>query len=503
MRHPPRLSLRTALTLGAVALTACALVAAGIVSAVALRAYLLQRADEQLEAAARIGVQRTSLLNRVMTGDPAAVRAELAPSDYALEVRRGTVVTRYSGADALPLGGLVDHVPAPPDGRVGAPVTVDGEFRAVAVRRGDVLAVVALPLAPARQTVSRLVGVEAMAGCAVLAVLGLAAHVLLGRRLRPLEEITATAAAIAAGRLDRRVPLARPDRPDRPDRTEVGRLTDAVNGMLTRIGTALTAEQRSQARLRQFLADASHELRTPLTSIRGYVHLLRHGMIDPQDAPDALRRVDEESARMAALVEDLLTLARQEADVPRERVDVDLVAVVRESVADSLAAQPGRPVRLRAPARCTVRGDEPGLRQVVANLLANVRVHTPPDARADVDLAVVPGPGGDRVRLEVTDAGPGMPADLVARALERFVHGGDPGRRASVGASVEGPVGGSVGGAGSGLGLAIVDEIVRAHGGTVRLESTPGEGTRVTVELPARQGRDHEDGNGRDRNDGA
>jgi two-component system OmpR family sensor kinase len=313
--------------------------------------------------------------------------------------------------------------------------------------------VVAIPLDPVRDTVRRLATVELITGAVVLVLLGLFARVLLARGLRPLDEITATAGAIAAGDLDRRVPT------DAPPGTEVGRLTAAVNGMLTRIQLGLADAERSQERLRVFLADASHELRTPLTAVRGYLQLLRKGMVPPDARPDVLRRADDEAARMATIVDDLLYLARLDAEPVLRREPVDLVAVVRDALVDALAAQPDRPTDLDAPDRCTVTGDEEALRRVFTNLFANVRAHTPPDAAVRVSLA----PDPRAATVSVTDRGPGIPDGLAAHVFERFVRAESS--------------------TGSGLGLAIVAEIVRGHGGDVGVDSGR-TGTTVTVTLP-------------------
>jgi two-component system OmpR family sensor kinase len=320
---------------------------------------------------------------------------------------------------------------------------------------------VALPLAPVHQTVRQLAVLEVSGGAAVLVLLGVFARLLLARGMRPLEQITVTATAIADGDLDRRVPVSGPDA--RVRRTEVGRLTLAVNGMLARIQDALGARARSEERLRRFVADASHELRTPLTSIRGYLQLLRHGIVAATGAPDMLRRADEEAVRMASIVDDLLYLARLDAEPALRHDRVDLVMVVRESLADALAVEPGRPATLAVPEECPVFGDEDALRQVMANLLANVRTHTPAGTPVEVRLTRT-----DAVaRVEVVDHGPGIPTDVAQRAFDRFSRG-DTGR----------------GSGGSGLGLAIVAEILTAHRGEVHLESAVGAGTTVWFTVP-------------------
>ncbi|MFI6131607.1 sensor histidine kinase [Micromonospora sp. NPDC051141] len=446
-----RLPLRRSLLTGMVTLTALALLVAGVVSVAGLRAYLLERTDDQLRAGAALATQRVGVLLREPGG---VARAVVAPSDYLVEIRHpdGTL-TRLGGSP--PAEPLLARAPAPPaDGAPGPATTLaDGAWRAVTVRAGEAVVLIALPLAPVRETVRRLVLVEAAGGLTVLVLLAGFARLLLVRGLRPLDRITDTATAIAGGDLDRRVPV------EGSDRTEVGRLTRAVDGMLTRLQSAIAARSRSEDRLRTFVADASHELRTPLTSIRGYLHLLRRDMVEPARRPEVLRRGDEEATRMSRILDDLLYLARLDAEPRLDRDPVDLAEVARESVADALAVQPGRPLRVAAPEAAPVRGDADALRQVLANLLANVRAHTPAGTSAVVEVGRREG----RVEVRVRDTGPGMTPELAARAFDRFSHGGA---------------------GGSGLGLAIVAEIVAAHDGELGLDTAPGAGTTVWFRLP-------------------
>ncbi|SHN25436.1 sensor histidine kinase [Cryptosporangium aurantiacum] len=450
-----RLPLWSSLLIGLLVLTAVALGIAGATNLVALRGDLVARTDVQLRLAASYVEQRMNT-----PGTRLGAQQMLAPTDYLLEIRApGGRLVRRAGLEPLPEELLIDAAPAPrPDTTVSRPATVlDGRYRVLTVRGASAVVVVALSLSPVEETVRRLALVQIAAGAAVLLLLGLFALLLVRRGLRPLEAVTRTASAIAGGDLDRRVPARKG-----ADRTEVGRLTAAVNGMLARIEDAVAARSRSEDQLRRFVADASHELRTPLTSIRGYVQMLRQGIVDERRRPDVLRRTDEEAVRMSAIVDDLLYLARLDVQ-PLLRADrVDLVALVRDAVSDALAAQPGRPTELDLPQRCEVSGDTDALRQVMANLLGNVRVHTPPDAPVRISLTA----DETTVRLEVADRGPGMSERTAARAFDRFARG----------ASAT---------AGSGLGLAIVAEIVEAHGGTATVRSEPQTGTTVAVHLPA------------------
>jgi two-component system OmpR family sensor kinase len=241
--------------------------------------------------------------------------------------------------------------------------------------------------------------------------------------------------------------------------------------MLDRIQQSLTDRQRSEDKVRQFAADASHEMRTPLTTIRGYAELYRQGAISAIELPNAMRRIEQEAERMSRLVAELLELARLDRTSSLDLTDTDLAELVRDAVADALAVEPERPVRAElADGPLVVTVDEARLRQVLANLLGNVRAHTPPGTAATVALRAA----DDGTLIEVTDDGPGMsPADA-ARAFSRFHRGARPDEL-----DCDDTVG-------SGLGLAIVQAIAAAHGGYARLRSAPGAGTTVHVWIPVK-----------------
>ncbi len=339
----------------------------------------------------------------------------------------------------------------------------------------------ALPFGPALLVVARPAGVlsgqlhgvviaELITGGGLLLLLVLGGRWLIGRGLAPLNEMAGTAQRVTTqGDLTARMP-------DADDSTEVGRLGTAINTMLDRIQQAFGARLQSEQKVRQFAADASHELRTPLTTIRGYAELYRQGALGPDQLLDAMRRIEEEARRMSTLVAELLELARLDRTSSLDLAETDLAALVRDAVADAHAVEPGRQVRAEAPARLVALVDEARIRQVLANLLGNVREHTPAGTPASVRLAQVAG----GVVLEVADTGPGMPADDAARAFDRFHRGGD---RAAANGGGSAPDSGDSGG--SGLGLSIVQAIAQAHGGEAVLESQPGQGTRVKVWLPA------------------
>jgi two-component system OmpR family sensor kinase len=299
-----------------------------------------------------------------------------------------------------------------------------------------------------------------LAACALAVVLaGGIVWFTVRRALRPIDEMIVTAERIAEGELSERAPV--------PKRTsEVGNLGNALNLMLDRIEGAVAAKTASEARTRRFAADASHELRTPLTSIRGYAELYRQGARSAPDVDRAMTRIEREAMRMGDLVEDLLLLARLDQGRPLEAAPVDLTALVLDAVTAARAVEPERPLRVdvgEAPA--VVTGDGNRLRQVVDNLLTNVREHTTPATSVTVTLTT----GPTMATLVVADDGPGMNAEEAAHAFERFWQGEATSEHAR---------------RGTGLGLSIVSEIVAAHGGDIGLDTAPGEGARFTVTLP-------------------
>jgi two-component system OmpR family sensor kinase len=339
-----------------------------------------------------------------------------------------------------------------------------GQVTTAALPPGVALLVVARPVAAVNRQVGGVVVAELITGGVLILLLVIGGRWLIGRGLAPLGQMAGTAHRITTqGDLTARMP-------DADESTEVGRLGWAINTMLDRIQQAFGARLQSEQKVRQFAADASHELRTPLTTIRGYAELYRQGALGPDQLPDAMRRIEQEAQRMSTLVAELLELARLDRTSSLDLAEADLTAVVRDAVADARAVEPGRPVQAEAPAGLIAVVDEARIRQVLANLLANVREHTP--AQTPVAVRLAPVRGG--VVLEVADAGPGMPPADAARAFDRFHRGGD---RADAGLN-------GSGGGGSGLGLSIVQAIAVAHGGQATLESWPGQGTRVRLWLP-------------------
>ena len=329
-----------------------------------------------------------------------------------------------------------------------------------------VLSVVAEPIGATTNTLHTLLLIElaVTAGALVLAIAAGWWLVRLG--LRPLADVERTADSIAAGNLDQRVPGA-----DEP--TEVGRLARALNVMLERIEAAFSARVASEARLqesdrhlRQFVADASHELRTPIAAVSAYAELFERGAAQhADDLPRVFSGIRSETARMERLVNDLLTLARFDEGLPLQIVPTELVGLTADAVHTAVTVGPQWPVHFTASHPVEVMGDPTRLRQVIDNLLANVRAHTPEGTATTVHVDQV----GTTAEIVVKDAGPGMPSDEAARVFERFYRV-DASRARSHG--------------GSGLGLSIVAAIVAAHGGTVSAGAVPGQGMTVTVRIP-------------------
>nr|WP_189329735.1 HAMP domain-containing sensor histidine kinase [Actinoplanes ianthinogenes] len=319
---------------------------------------------------------------------------------------------------------------------------------------------------------STLLTVAGFTGCVVLGALliaGWAGALIVRRTLKPLDRVAATASRVAELRLDRgEVQLAqRVPESDTDPRTEVGQVGAALNRMLDHIGNALEARHNSEMQVRQFVADASHELRTPLAAIRGYAELSRRSRQPiPDELAHVLGRVESEAKRMTTLVEDLLLLARLDAGRPLAQDPVDLTMLAVDATSDAHAAGPGHYWQLDLPDEpVTVIGDGARLHQVLANLLANARTHTPEGSTVTVKVGTVP----DAAVLQVIDNGPGIHAELVPHIFERFARG-DSSRSRAAGST--------------GLGLSIVHAVVTSHGGKVGVQSRPGQ-TIFTVLLPA------------------
>ncbi|WP_063001754.1 sensor histidine kinase [Nocardia mikamii] len=356
----------------------------------------------------------------------------------------------------------------------GTPVTVDldgqGSYRVVANSTWSGATVVTgMPLTAVHATLMRVLLILVVVTAVVFVIAITVGIWVIRRALAPLDRVAATASRVADLRLDRgevELPVRVPA-DDADPRTEVGQLGSAVNRMLDHIDSALSARHASETRVRQFLADASHELRTPLAAIRGYAELAQRKRAEvPGDVANAMSRVDSESRRMTALVEDMLLLARLDSGRGLEHEPVDVTRLTVDAVSDAHIAGPDHRWDLDLPDEpVVVTGDAARLHQVLANLLTNARVHTGPGTTVTVSLGREAGGGAI---WRVADNGPGIPAALQPEVFERFARG-DSSRSRRAGSS--------------GLGLAIVAAVVKSHGGTISLDSAPGH-TVFTVRLP-------------------
>src|ERR1700761_1401250 len=499
-RTPLRVKLITAL----LALLALALAIISFTSTAVFQGYLQHQADGTLSNLVG-GIRQHGLTP--------GVQNYFASNGYAVEVldAQGNEVSQFTDFDQL--GTPPPEVPtsdswlsAHQGKAVTVPAAAGGEnWRVISypVQYPDPdgpgyltgTLIVGDSLGTISQTVSYLVKVDVVVSAIILLGLAVVSVAVVRTNLRPLDDIEATAQDIAAGHLDRRVP-------DRDPRTEVGRLGQSINTMLTQIETAFHAQQaseeaavQSEERMRRFIADASHELRTPLTAIRGFAEYYRQrggvispeegsrGSLAPEDLDRIMQRVEGEAARMGVLVEDLLLLARMDQQRPIEHRPVDLLVLAADAVQDTRMIAPGRPVKLDVePGKAfIVDGDESRLRQVIGNLMTNAKTYTPDGSPIDLRLrsGLLPGPapypGAPAVSipaavLEVADQGPGLTPEQAQRVFERFYRA-DQARNRNTGG-------------GNGLGLAIVSALVAAHGGTATVESEPGQGATFRITLP-------------------
>jgi two-component system OmpR family sensor kinase len=463
-----------------VVLLVVALTATGLALQHVLRDYLIGRTDSQLFSATQQVMGHSNY-------DDQDDNNNLLPTDYELQYTfdDGTPSVRpksYRAAGERPK--LPQFTSARAGALKGKPFTVysvDGRTKwRVVVVAGNLQRStfdpgtpgsvdISLPLTGVSDAVAQVRLLFILFGLLVTAVLAILGWLAIRRAFLPLTEVEETAAAIAAGDLSRRVP-------EHPTSTEVGRLTSSLNGMLAQIESAFRSREASEQRTRRFAADASHELRTPLASIRGFAELYRQGAVrEPDDVARTMSRIEDESRRMGALVEDLLLLARLDEQRPARTDPVDLAVLAGDATHDARGLAPDRKVQLvgleagRGPEPAVVIGDDNRLRQVVANLVGNAARHTP--LGTPIEVAV--GTTKDKAVLEVRDHGPGLPPEHAVKVFERFYRV-DASRARSQGG-------------GSGLGLSIVSAVVTAHGGRVGVAQTPGGGATFRVELPLAQ----------------
>jgi two-component system OmpR family sensor kinase len=465
-------TLRTRLVATMLLLLAVASAVIVVATSLFLRQYLIGRLDDDLRAAngrILVGTRGPGPLTD-LPPLPGGGHGPGPQDVLRAQITNGQVFTAsvqgYDDGTPVPVAEYPDLLAVPVN---GPPVSSDlgalGTYRLISVTvSGGITQVTGVPEGRLQETVTRLVTTEVVVAALVLALGGVAGAFVVRRELRPLERVAATAGRVSRLPLDRgEVELAERV-PDADPRTEVGQVGTALNTMLDHVGWALASRQDSEVRLRQFLADASHELRTPLAAIRGYAELTRRDEL-PAETEYSLVRISSQAERMTTLVEDMLLLARLDSGRPLESADVDLTRLLVDAVSDAHATGPGHRWALQLPEDpVTVRGDASRLTQVVTNLLANARTHTPPGTTVTVSLA------GDEhsARLVVADDGPGIPADLLPHVFERFARGSTSRSRQN----------GS-----SGLGLSIVHAVVAAHEGSVTVTSVPGR-TAFAVLLP-------------------
>jgi two-component system OmpR family sensor kinase len=464
-----RLSLRARLVLGVIVLGAIGLAVADVATYASLRSFLIDRTDASLEQS-HGGIER-ELEHSGCSGDDRRPPPGVDPGDFVqVRTAEGAVACSWQ---LTPLGESAPSPPALPDTiepssdgpDAASYFTVSAQegggryrVRASTIPGTSATLITATPLTDVDATLRRLLAIMLLVTAAVIAALAALGLWVVRIGLRPLEEIGSTAAAIAEGDLTRRVERAEP-------RTEVGRLGLALNAMLAQIESLFDAQAASERRLRRFVADASHELRTPLAAVRAYAELFGRGANRrPDDLERAMTGIGRESERMTLLVEDLLLLARLDEGRPLERAPVELDEVVAEAVDAAVAVDPDRPVDLKAEP-VVVLGDRERLRQVLDNLLSNVRAHTP----AGSPVRVRVGSENGFAVVEVADTGPGMTSDEAARVFERFYRS-DTSRSRATG--------------GVGLGLSIVAAVTEAHGGAVTANSTPGDGATFRITFP-------------------
>lgn len=477
-------SLRRRITFGILILTATGYVISGVIAQQALKGYLLHQVDSQLVALSGGTLPRVAAFGIADSDDFEENREERRknrPLIVATPLQRiptstsitlldsdGTVLAELGGdLNSSPianyLGGLSMQDVADLNGEAFTVKGTRDDFRAIAVvlPNGAGSVVAAQSLGDLNRTVDRLGLLFLLIGLLLLTLITVATRLVIRIGMRPLKDVEATAGEIAGGNLSVRMPDANPD-------TEVGRLVTALNAMLSRIEGSFAARIESEDRLRRFVADASHELRTPITAIRGFSELYRQGAVQgEQPTKDLVARIEGESVRMSTLVEDLLLLARLDEERQMEMKPINLVDIVDAAVSSARVSNPHHKIEFEKPSHeIFILGDAPRVHQVIANLLANAGVHTPMGSQ--VALTISQEALG--VAVAVSDNGPGLSPDAQSKIFQRFYRA-DPSRA-------------RVDGEGSGLGLSIVDAVMRAHGGSVSVQSEPGNGAKFTLFFP-------------------
>lgn len=481
-------SLRSRLTLGVVALSAIGFLSLSVVAHSALKSYLTSQIDHQLEAITG------GTLPRIVSAGIAHETFEKNKDDDGNSAPAGTVpntplqriptttsltVLDPNGKIVGGLGGdlntasISDYVqgllPAEVASHSNQAFTIEApgaDFRAIArsLPNNSGTVVAAQSLNELDNTVGKLGFLFFVISLVLLLLMAIAARAVVKVALRPLEDAEETAEEIASGNLSARMPEAAP-------KTEVGRLVNSLNAMLSRVEESFAVRTESENKLRRFVADASHELRTPITAIRGFSELHRQGAVTGEkETKELISRIEGESKRMGSLVEDLLMLARLDQARDMEFKPVDMNTVIADAIASSRAAGPDHPISVNIPdEEIFMLGDETRIHQVVANLLANARAHT----AIGTPITVTMSADDSSVRVSVADKGPGMSVEDQQRIFERFYRADSS--RARTGEE------------GSGLGLSIVDAVMKGHGGSVSVDSKIGEGSTFTLQFPRSQ----------------
>lgn len=477
-------SLRSRLTIGIVMLSAIGYAAIFYGTSNALKGYLIGQIDTELSSVVggtamrldrgaviqqddddyperhRERGQNASSAPQPLQRIPTTLSVTLLDQDGVIKGELGGDLTTSQVSDYLK--GFDNDDAEESDGEPFTLKAKGPDFRAIAVvlpSTGNTV-VVAQSLETVEKTAHQLMMLFMLVGLLVLILIGVAARRVIQIAMRPLEDVEKTAQQIASGDLSARLPDAKPT-------TEVGRLVSSLNTMLSRIEESFAARTESEGRLRRFVADASHELRTPLTAIRGFAELHRQGAVaGEEETKELVARIERESMRMAALVEDLLVLARMDQGPKMQVVPVNLSELVTDAVESARAAGPGHQISLDAGNEIYALGDSNRIHQVVANLLANARVHTPVGTQIKVSVVQT----DKEVQVVISDNGPGLSEENREKIFERFYRV-DPSRQRS-------------GAEGSGLGLSIVDAVMRSHGGHVSVDSKLGEGSTFTLHFP-------------------
>jgi two-component system OmpR family sensor kinase len=475
-------SLLNRLTLGVVLLSALGFLASDVAAQTLMRSYLTHQMDSELISVAggsfprveRAGIAREARERQDDDerddDDAPEVPLQSVPSSISLTLigPAGIILGQIGGdLNSTEITSYLQSItPDQVIERANRPFTIEApqsDFRVIAQRlpTGLGIVVVAQSFEDIDRTLLRLQGLFVLIGLVMILFIALASRKVITVGLRPLATVEATAERIAEGDLTARLPDVKPN-------TEVGRLVNTLNMMLGRIEESFSARVESESKLRRFVADASHELRTPITAIRGFAELHRQGAVTGEEkTKELIGRIENESKRMGSLVEDLLLLARLDQSREMKADPVNLSKLVSDAVESARAAGPSHHVNFNMPDdEIYALGDTDRIHQVVANLLANARTHTPVGTKIDVSVAQ----SEDGVRIRIADDGPGLSEKDQSRIFERFYRADASRVRTD--------------GEGTGLGLSIVDAVMRAHAGQVSVESELGKGATFTLFFP-------------------